>query len=92
MESRTYLDVVKLSIVTGLSQSTIHRLKRAGEIPFFQPAGKGGRLLFPLDAIERTGASHSSEPTTPIVNDAKNQLAGPRPAWMQSSPITTNKK
>ena len=46
-ESRLYLTVDELSARTGLSLSSLHRLKKQGRIPFFQPAGKGGRLLFP---------------------------------------------
>lgn len=81
--SRSYLNVVELSAQTGMSAATIHRLKRAGKIPFLQPAGKGGRLLFPLDALEQAGTGCNSEPAAPAVNETKNQLAGPRPAWMQ---------
>src|SRR5687768_6450886 len=43
----------ELSRHSRLSVSTLHRLKKAGRLTYFQPAGKGGRLLFPADAIER---------------------------------------
>lgn len=83
---RDYLSIRDLSAKCGLSFSTIYRLKEQGKIPFFQPAGKRGRLLFPPDAIERTAAAaaaHSSPP--PSASNAGGRLSGPRPAWMQST-------
>jgi len=70
-----------------LSIPTLHRLKRQGKLPFFQPAGKGGRLLFPPDAIERCAAADFSEQITLFTPAAKppRQLSGPRPGWMQSN-------
>ena len=45
--------IFELSQTSGLS-STIRRLKDDNRIPYHQPSGKGGKLLFPPDAIERT--------------------------------------
>jgi len=78
------LTIEELSRHARLSPSTIHRLKNAGLIPFYQPSGKGGRLLFPADAIERTAtaiaeaAGRGSNQT-----DRHQRLSGPRPAWMR---------
>jgi hypothetical protein len=82
-EHRAYLDIDELSARTGMSLATINRLKRVGKIVFYQPAGKGGRVLFPPDAIERAGSSPNGTPEPPAVDDTKKHLAGPRPAWMQ---------
>jgi excisionase family DNA binding protein len=83
---RRYLNIDELSTQTGLSTATIHRLKNQGKIPFYQPAGKRGRLLFPADAIER--AAHAAEqplPAPPTVED-RPHLSGPPPAWMRPTP------
>ena len=81
------LTIQELSINSRLSIATLHRLKRQGKLPFLQPAGKGGRLLFPPDAIERCAAADFSEQITLFTPAAKppRQLSGPRPGWMQST-------
>ncbi len=77
------VDLKKICGVTQLSPSTIHRLKNAGKIPFYQPSGKGGKLLFPLNAIE-LAASAESAPSVP--SDAEiagsKRLSGPAPKWL----------
>ena len=93
-----YLSKKELVRVTGLSPATVQRLKDAGAIPFFQPAGPGGKLLFPPDAIEvaRLQAA-AAEPLASIVSDASDvtssrnvggltlpQLPGPRPRWQRT--------
>jgi len=84
MSYENYLDIEKLSARSGLSLATLHRLKRAGKIPFFQPAGKGGRILFPPDAIERAGRSATDVPpkVEPAVN-SRQHLSGRMPEWMK---------
>ena len=79
------LTIQQLSVSCGLSIATLHRLKRQGKLPFYQPAGKGGRLLFSPDAIER--ASAALEQTTPSPNGAgpSHRLSGRGPAWMQTT-------
>lgn len=69
-----------------LSAATIHRLKKLGKIPYLQPAGKGGRLLFPADAIERA-ACEAAKPASPVSSPAGSRphLSGPPPAWMRPS-------
>ena len=72
----------ELAARTPLSKSTLRRLIKNGRIPFIQPSGKGGRVLFPVDAIER-GASvaliDDANKKTPV----SDRLSGPRPAWQQ---------
>jgi len=75
------LTVEVLSAASRLSVSTIHRLKRQGRIPFVQPAGKGGRVLFPADAIARGAVSTHVERLA--CDPSRGQLSGPRTAWMQ---------
>lgn len=78
-----YLSKHQLSELTGLSPATIQRYKDAGRIPFFQPGGKGGRVLFPADAIEsavrvagETGAAKGGDGRVP----------GPPPRWRGQTP------
>jgi excisionase family DNA binding protein len=86
-ELKKYLTAEQLSRRYGLSTSTIHRLKKAGKIPFLQPAGKGGRLLFPADAIEQSVQSipQPAENQTGIADSSK-RLSGRLPKWMQPPP------
>ena len=85
-ENKKLLGIKELSQRYGLSISTIRRLKDAGKIPFLQPAGKCGRLLFPADAIEQ--AARASEPPGAPIADAERptRLSGRQPKWTQSPP------
>ena len=77
--------IEELSEHSRLSIATIHRLKRAGKIPFFQPSGKGGRLLFPANAIEaqrrhyhnHTGARHPTYTPRASVRTTPRLAAAP---------------
>ena len=53
---KAFLTASELSAQSGLSPSTIYRLKTAGKLPYYQPAGRGGAVLFPPDAIEQSKA------------------------------------
>ncbi len=83
------LTIQELAMRSPLSLPTLRRLVRGGKIPYFQPGGKGSRLLFPPDAIERAfGACYDvSQDSTPTA-DAPKRLAGPVPAWLQRPPAT----
>jgi hypothetical protein len=93
-----YLDIKQFSATAGLSIATIRRLARDGRIPYFQPAGKGGKLLFPPDALELAaqGANcasaqpQSDNPGQPEQPGQSGQpgpgrLSGRVPRWMQDS-------
>lgn len=77
------LTVSEFSARSRLSVATIHRLKDQNKIPFYQPAGKGGRLLFPADAI-KLAAPKEDKPSSPPIDD-RPHLSGRSPAWMQRS-------
>lgn len=66
MDAAQLLTIEEFIAKSRLSVSTIHRLKRQGKIPYFQPAGKGGKLLFPPDAIECAAGLASGQPSIPI--------------------------
>ena len=78
--SRTYLNIDQFQSLTGLSKSTIHRLKDSGQIPFYQPGGKGSRLLFPADAIEQSERLPSVAAATSRTQPG--HLSGRQPQWM----------
>jgi predicted DNA-binding transcriptional regulator AlpA len=89
LDRKSYRDIEELIALTGLSRATIWRLKRKGLIPFFQPGGKGSRVVFPEDAIEQmerratpTPESRDTEQMPP------KKLPGPKPKWMVSSDHT----
>jgi hypothetical protein len=92
---RRYLSKPELMALTGLSAATIQRYKNSGKIACFQPGGPGGKVLFPLDAIEvaRQQITNDQQRHTEVselggqlpsgggepLRPAK--LRGPRPRW-----------
>ncbi|MCC9608267.1 hypothetical protein LOC68_11060 [Blastopirellula sp. JC732] len=81
-----YVDAETLASRTGLSLATIWRLKRDNKISYRQPAGKGGRVLFPSDALERNGTAASEQVEAKTTNKTSSgPLPGPRPAWMSAA-------
>jgi predicted DNA-binding transcriptional regulator AlpA len=78
-QKKAHLNITELSARSGLSTATIWRLKKDGKIPFFQPGGKGHKVCFPADAIERD-AKHS--PPSSSAGQGQARLSGPCPAWM----------
>jgi excisionase family DNA binding protein len=80
MPDKSFVTLAELSQASGLSASTIRRLVRDERIPHLQPSGKGGKLLFPRDAIERTSRAQGAGSV------ASARLAGRRPTWMDNNP------
>ena len=81
------LTIKELSERSPYSIPTLRRLARNRKIPYFQPAGKGGKLSFPPDAIERMCIlpdGPPDQPTSGEINPPK-RLSGPRPEWMRST-------
>jgi len=85
-----YIDVHELSARSGLSVSTLRRLKKQGKIPFFQPAGPGGRVLFAPDAIERASQQVDIQQQPQAGSTIPtSRLAGRRPNWMHGPETQT---
>ena len=90
-----YLTRDELATVSGLSPATIRRYKEKNLIPFFQPGGKGARVLFPRDAIQTAVAYARQDPPKGINAEEQAKptsstsrrptLPEPRPRW-QSNP------
>jgi len=85
-DEKSYLDISELVARTGLSEATVWRLKRAGKIPFYQPGGKGGRVTFPANAIERGGLEIQTESSETADSDSPERLPGPCPQWLSPRP------
>ena len=69
--------------VTRLSPATVHRLIKAGKLLCFQPSGKGGKLLFPANAIDLAASPASAPSALSEDRDAGSQrLSGPTPKWL----------
>ena len=89
-----YLNKQQLSARSGVSASTIQRYKDEKRIPFYQPGGKGGRLFFPLNAIEAAAQQaqdeqrHTAGVRQITASITPSRLAGPRPRW-QTNTCTT---
>jgi excisionase family DNA binding protein len=68
--------------VTRLSPATIHRLIKAGKLPCYQPGGKGGKLLFAMNAIDLVASPVSASSALSADRNAGSQrLSGPTPKW-----------
>lgn len=92
-DPKSYLDVNELVALTGLSEATVWRLKRAGKIPFYQPGGRGGRVKFPVDAIEVAAQETQPEPPSAVDDSGSpERLPGPIPKWMSSRPNNNENK
>lgn len=79
MPPKSHVMIAELSQTSGLSVSTIRRLVRDERIPYLQPSGKGGKLLFPPDAIERTS------PASDAAHPGSGRLAGRLPEWLNDA-------
>jgi hypothetical protein len=76
LPDRKLLTIRELSARSGISITQLRRLANSGRIAFFQPGGRGGKLLFPPDAIEKSGQPQ------PEIEATGLPLAGRRPLWM----------
>lgn len=76
----------EIAALAGVSKRTIDRWAEAGQIPFIQPAGKGGSKRFPPDALDPRPASTEPVAPPPAAATAQRSQArrsGPRPRWTQ---------
>lgn len=74
-DSAKYLTIQQLSELTGYSVTQLRRLVRSGVLPHLQPAGKGGKLLFSPDALERAAEAQR-------LGGSTDRLSGKQPDWM----------
>jgi hypothetical protein len=75
------LTIKELSAKSRYSVVQLRRLARARRIPFVQPAGPGGKLWFPADALERAGDAAQPAGAEP---SEVNPLPGPKPKWRRT--------
>lgn len=80
MSGRHYLSLEEFCAHTGLSEATVRRLCRKGQLPFHQPGGPRTKLLFDPDALERVGAGSQTQPQQSVV-DPTPVIPGPAPRW-----------
>ena len=81
------ITIRELNEKSRCSISTLRRLVRDRKIPYFQPAGKGGKLSFPPDAVERTCILPDGLPRQPTDSGeltTLKHLSGSCPEWMKS--------
>jgi hypothetical protein len=91
LTDRAYLTKKELAARSGLSEATIQRYKDGGRIPFFQPGGKGGRVVFPIDAIETAHSLQNSDRSPaskigPTVGSTV-RIPGRQPRWLNPSSL-----
>lgn len=71
------LTISELSTQSRLSVSQLRRLVKAGRIPFLQPGGPRGKLLFPSDALLKNAEpSKQASSTLPV-----RPKSGMKPKW-----------
>lgn len=75
--SEVYLTIQQLSQRTGFSVTQLRRLAKKGAIPYLQPGGAGGKLLFRPDALEACSPGES----TTFAPAQQRPLSGQRPRW-----------
>jgi len=78
--NRDFLNVKELVAKTGFPESAIWTLKRQGRIPYLQPAGPRGKVLFPPDALDhlvyRPDPADAAKP-----HREPKLLSGKEPKW-----------
>ena len=73
-----WLTISELSAQSRLSVSQLRRLAKAGRIPFLQPGGPGGKLLFPPDALLK-----ANDPPQESAGVSVRPQHGRRPNWLK---------
>jgi hypothetical protein len=84
--TRRFLAPLEFARLSGLSLATVHRYLRSGKLPFFQPNGRRGRILIPIDALKSCNANEkgdhrANEAATEVPDLDAQKLSGPRPKW-----------
>ena len=80
MSGRAYLTLREFCIHTKLSEATIRRRCKAGDIPYVQPGGSRTRLLFRADALEQAPGGARTPPPQPKL-DPPPSIPEPPPRW-----------
>jgi hypothetical protein len=75
---KEFLTIKELSVIADRSITSLRRDVKRGALEAFQPAGRGGKLLFRRDALEKCKLSAGQ--TAP---SNSKQLPGRRPTWME---------
>lgn len=78
---RQFIDIQQLSLRSGRSVKSLRRDVQNGRLEAFQPGGRGGKLLFHPDAIEKAKVAAITAPPA----EPHRPLAGRRPKWMTDS-------
>ena len=90
-EQRKYIDIGELVVRSGMSESTIRRRVRDGSLHAVQLGGKGKKLLFSVDVLDRvntpmTSAEDNASVEPIILSPSGTQAddsAGSHPRWMR---------
>lgn len=88
LPERKYLSINEFSSMTGISETTIRRLVKAGSLTSSQPGGARSRILIRADALENSPAPPSFPDNSTVLSDSKSENSapkskGPRPKWQQ---------
>ena len=75
MPSQEFHGVERFALLADVSEGTVRRWVKQGDIVSYQPAGKHGRILIPSDALERT--RRSSVDDSSILNKSPEPIPPP---------------
>lgn len=86
-----YVTPAQFVELSTLSIATVYRYLRAGRLPRYQPAGRGGRVLIPKIALQTyvLPSTVSEAPASAIVALPSSSVSnvarapGPSPRWMK---------
>jgi hypothetical protein len=91
LRGREFVTKEAFVVLTSMSASTIERLRRKGRIESLQPGGKGTRVLYPLDQLDRLRrtATASQPPSSEAGIASSDAVAskprsGPKPKWKRN--------
>jgi excisionase family DNA binding protein len=90
-DNQKLLTIREFSAMSGLSVATIRRRVQDGSINAVQLGGKGKKLLFPRDVLERLAETFSPGEQNGSPRPGC-RLSGRRPSWMANSIDSTSKK
>ena len=77
----TLLTIREFSRQSRLSVTQIRRLVKAGRIPFLQPGGRGGKLLFSQDALSAAAGALAAPASSPPAPKVRPKAGGDPAGW-----------
>lgn len=75
-----YLTVEEFAALTPVSAQTIRRYIKNGQLPYLQPAGRGGNIMIRRDALDQMSGAAGSSSDSPAASGKTPQKSSTRTA------------